>query len=122
MRIETNNPLLQKPDFERIRETAEGKRELRELKKATQQVEAIFLKHLVSEMRKGASDGMLGKGFEAQIYADMFDAGVAEAMSKGRGIGIGDLLYRRMEETALARVAAKMPGPQQTNQSNQEKQ
>ncbi len=90
-----------------VKENPETKRELTRLKKASQEIEAIFLKQLIGEMRKGQTEGIFGKSIESQMYTDFLDEAVAGQMAKGRGIGIADALYKSMESVTLRAAAAK---------------
>jgi flagellar protein FlgJ len=90
-----------------LRSDPEVKKELGRLKKASQDIEAIFLKQLVGEMRKTATKGLFGDSLESQMYADFLDEAVAIAMSRGRGVGMSNQIYRSMEEPVLQRFAAK---------------
>ncbi|MCH8274231.1 MAG: rod-binding protein [Armatimonadetes bacterium] len=98
---------FQQPDLDAVRRTPEAQKELHRLRKATRGVEAIFLKMLISEMRKGSVQSMFGDSLEAKIYADFLDEAVAAQVASGRGIGIGDMLYQRMEEILLRQLAAQ---------------
>ncbi|MCW5945905.1 MAG: rod-binding protein [Fimbriimonadales bacterium] len=97
----------QQAKLDALKEKPEIKRELSRLKKATQDIEAIFLKQLIGEMRKGQAEGIFGKSTESQMYTDFLDEAVAGQMAKGRGIGIADTLYKSMESVTLRAAAAK---------------
>ncbi|HVT11874.1 MAG TPA: rod-binding protein [Fimbriimonadaceae bacterium] len=73
-------------------------KQLRDLKKACEQFEAVFAKQLFSEMRKGAGQVSLG-GDQAgsAIYQDMMDQTVADAIAKKGGLGIGQMLFKQFE-------------------------
>ncbi|HWA83600.1 MAG TPA: rod-binding protein [Fimbriimonadaceae bacterium] len=73
-------------------------KQLRDLKKACEQFEAVFAKQLFSEMRKGIQKVSLG-GDQAgsAIYQDMMDQTVADAIAKKGGLGIGQMLFKQFE-------------------------
>lgn len=96
---------LSKAAIEQLKATPKVKAELAKVRKATQDVEAIFLKQLIGEMRKSSKEGMFGKGIEGEMYADFLDEAVAQAMSRGRGVGMAKQLYGRMEEATLRKIA-----------------
>lgn len=95
-----------KARLEAAKQTPEAHKELARLDKATKDIESIFLKMMISQMRKAGGQGLLGKGFEAQMYSDFLDQSVAQEIASGGGVGIARLLYQRMEETLLRRLAA----------------
>jgi Rod binding domain-containing protein len=104
--------------LEAIRQTPEAKKQLHRLDKATRDVEAVFMKLLIGEMRKTGMQGMLGHGMEAQMYSDFLDGAVAGEIAGKGGVGIGKLLYDRMSNALLRQMAAKQSG--ETIPSNQE--
>lgn len=77
------------------------------LLKASQGFEAIFLRKLLSTMRSTMSENsMFGTGPAGEIYGDIIDYAVAEAMAKKSVLGLADQLYdtlvKRIEKTADA--------------------
>lgn len=68
----------------------------KELRKACEQFEAIFAKRLLGEMRKGVQETHFGDTPGAEIYRDMMDQAIADAMSKRGALGIADTLYRQL--------------------------
>ena len=67
---------------------------LRDLKRATEQFEAVFTKQLVSEMRKGIKSTMGDQPGRA-IYQDMMDQAIGDSMAHQGALGIGQLLYKQ---------------------------
>jgi len=79
---------------------AEGETRLRELKKATQEFEAVFIGYMLKVMRstvEPADDegGALGK----DVYLSMFDQEIALQMARNSSLGIGEMMYRQLEQT-----------------------
>lgn len=79
---------------------AEGETRLRELKKATQEFEAVFIGYMLKVMRstvEPADDegGALGK----DVYLSMFDQEIALQMARSSSLGIGEMMYRQLEQT-----------------------
>ena len=79
---------------------AEGETRLRELRKATQEFEAVFIGYMLKVMRstvEPADDesGALGK----DIYLSMFDQEIALQMARNSSLGIGEMMYRQLEQT-----------------------
>jgi len=76
----------------------------KELKALAQQFEAIFVNQLMKSMRETLpKEGMLSS-FSVDMYESMFDQEVAGEMSKGRGVGLADILY-----TQLSRMNGNKP-------------
>ena len=71
-----------------------------ELRKATQGVEALFVQHLLSTMRRTASLGGSSSGATA-MYRDLMDQAVAQEVAKSGRFGIGDILYRQLAGRVL---------------------
>jgi len=72
-------------------------RELRELKKACQDFEAIFIQSLFKSMRKTVIDsGLFEKDNAHEIYQDMLDAEIAHQTASQQSMGLADQMYRQM--------------------------
>jgi Rod binding domain-containing protein len=75
---------------------------LNELKKATQGVEAMFVKDLLAAMRRGMPKSGFGeKGLGTEIYKDMFDQALADSLGKTGALGIGKILYKQLANQAI---------------------
>jgi flagellar protein FlgJ len=80
---------------------AEGETRLHELKKATQEFEAVFIGYMLKVMRStvepadDAEDNALGK----DVYLSMFDQEIALQMARNSSLGIGEMMYRQLEQT-----------------------
>ena len=81
--------------------------ELQKLKKASEQVEAIFVRDLLAAMRRGGGDSF-GKGFGATVYRDMFDQAMSETLSSRGAFGIGDLLFKHMGKGVVGQEWTKI--------------
>ena len=69
--------------------------QMRKLKEASRQIEGMFVKDLLTQMEKGASKSLFGKGPGAAIYQDMFTQAIADSVSKGGHFGIGNTLEKQ---------------------------
>ncbi len=68
-----------------------------ELKKACQDFEAMFINMILKEMRKSIpKQGMLHGGLQEDMYTSMFDQKMAEKISRGRGVGLWQDIYRQL--------------------------
>src|SRR4030095_23328 len=80
---------------------AEGETRLHELKKAKQEFEAVFIGYMLKVMRStsnpadDAEDNALGK----DVYLSMFDQEIALQMARNSSLGIGEMMYRQLEQT-----------------------
>jgi len=71
-------------------------KEEKELKALAQQFEGIFMNQLMKAMRATLpKEGMLSS-FSVDMYESMFDQEVAGEMSKGKGMGLADVLYTQL--------------------------
>ena len=71
----------------------------KKLKRACQDLEALFLEQLMKSMRKTVSEsGLLGKGFAQETYGEMLDRELVKRMSHSSGIGLAKILYRQLAE------------------------
>ena len=76
-----------------------------ELKRASQEFEAIFLAQLLKVMRETIEEsGLTEGGFGKSIYTELFDQEVALNMARRGALGIADMLYENL--------SAKEAGPQ----------
>lgn len=73
-----------------------------QLKQACQQFEGYFLDMMFKEMRKTVpQDTLLGdQDNQQQIFTDMMDQNLADAMAKRGDLGISQMLYNQLGPTA----------------------
>ncbi|NVM21131.1 MAG: rod-binding protein [Desulfobacterales bacterium] len=70
------------------------------LRQACADFEAIFLHYILKSARKALpQDGFLGNTHESKVYRSMMDQEMARAMARGRGLGLGRLLYQQLDKT-----------------------
>ncbi len=81
---------------------------LAKLKDAANNIEAVFVKDLLKEMRKGVNKVSLGKSYGGEIYQDMLDEKLAESASKSGSFGIGTILYRQFSKDVMRQEAANV--------------
>lgn len=90
----------------RLQKEAEsgGYKDDKELRALANQFEAIFVNQLMKSMRETLpKEGMLSS-FSGDMYESMFDQEVAGQVSKGKGMGLADVLY-----TQLSRMNGDKP-------------
>ena len=80
--------------------------ELKELREACQDFEAIFLQQLFRIMREsGPKSDLLNGGFAEDVFRDMLDEQLAQEISSSGDFGLSDLLYEQMREYVVAQAA-----------------
>lgn len=73
-----------------------GHKDDKELRALATQFESIFVNQLMKAMRETLpKDGLLNS-FSVDMYESMFDQEVADEMSKGKGMGLADVLYTQL--------------------------
>jgi len=83
----------------------------KELRALASQFESIFVNQLMKSMRETLpKDGLLSS-FSVDMYESMFDQEVASEMSKGKGVGLADVLY-----TQLRRMNGDKPDGEENSQ------
>jgi len=73
-----------------------------EIKDASVQLEAIFLKLMYNEMWKTVPKDTLfsdGNDNAMEIYRDMYNEELTKKAAEGGGIGLADFIYRQLTET-----------------------
>jgi flagellar protein FlgJ len=71
----------------------------KELKKACQDFEGIILNMMFSEMRATIQKSeLIPSDAGTDIFQSMMDEELTKATSKGRGIGIADMLYKQLSK------------------------
>ncbi|HWR38001.1 MAG TPA: rod-binding protein [Patescibacteria group bacterium] len=73
------------------------------LRKVCQDMEAVFLNMLMSQMRATIpKDPLLGESNAQNIMQSMLDTEMTKNMAKAGGIGLADMLYRQLSPTHSA--------------------
>jgi len=93
----------------RAAQASAGEKQKVELKKVSQEFEAIFIAQLLKVMRETIEEsGLTEGGFGKSIYTELFDQEVSLAMARRGVLGISDLIYRNLVEKDTG--AAESPG------------
>ncbi|MDP3686856.1 MAG: rod-binding protein, partial [Sulfurimicrobium sp.] len=64
---------------------------------AAQQFEALFLNMMLKSMREATPQDGLFDDSNTRLYTGMLDSQLAQSLSKGKGIGLADMLVRQMQ-------------------------
>ena len=110
MALTTNSPSLNMPAWDSrmsgaLKTNGNVSEDDKKLKKACQEMEAVFLNMLLKSMRATVpkSEGN-GSGMQADTMQSMFDMEMTRNMAAAGGTGLADMMYRN-----LTRVAAANP-------------
>ena len=69
------------------------------LEKACSDFESIFITYMLKSMRTAVTeDGFLENSNESKIIRSMFDENLALGMSKGKGMGLGKMLFESLKD------------------------
>jgi flagellar protein FlgJ len=84
------------------------------LRKAAEGFEAIFFRQMLKTMRSTVPEGnMYGSGSTGEMYADMVESSLADAMSQQGRLGIANTLYnqmvRRIDQLEMSRKSLSHP-------------
>ena len=87
-------------EFERALEKALEEKDDKKLKKACNELEAVFASMMFKQMRNTVrKSGLIDGGTAEEMYEDMLFDKYAEEISKGKGIGLGDILYKQLSKS-----------------------
>ncbi len=78
------------------------------VRKVAQQFESIFAKMVLSSMRQASStvgDSMFGSD-QQQFYQGMFDDQLSVELTKGKGLGLADMLVQQLTRSGLVKGGA----------------
>ena len=77
---------------------AAGKNDPKALREAARQFESIFTQMMLKSMRDASMGDSLMDNDQSKFYMEMFDNQIAMQLSKGRGLGLADMLVRQLTE------------------------
>jgi len=76
------------------------------LRAAAKQFEALFTQMMLKSMRAASFGDSMVDSKDTEFYRDMYDQQLAVEMSKGKGMGLADMLVRQLSSTGLAKPGA----------------
>lgn len=86
--------------FEKALEKAMEEKDEKKLKQACSDLEAIFVSMVFKQMRSTVQKtGLIDGGMAEEMYEEMLYDKYAEEASKGKGIGLADLLYQQLSKS-----------------------
>ena len=77
-------------------QSAYSEKDDKKLKEACEGFESYFLNMMLKEMRKTVPESESDSSYALNMYQEMLDEEIAENASKGKGIGIGDMMYNQL--------------------------
>ncbi|MFH0730481.1 MAG: rod-binding protein [Pseudomonadota bacterium] len=82
------------------------------LKKACADFEGILLNYMFEAMKKTVGEGgVFGNGFRKDMYESMFTQAVSTTLARGKGVGLGEALYRQVSNRTGAETAGSPEAP-----------
>jgi len=87
--------------FDKILEEAKKSGDTSELRKATDELEAIFINMMMKSMRSTITetDGIFKKSESEKMFQEMLDEEYANSMAASGGIGISDMIFKQFEQS-----------------------
>lgn len=86
-------------DASSVAEQGKNAKKDAELKKACADFESVFVQKMFEGMRKTIpKSGLLDGGMQEEIYTSMFDEELSKLVANGKGMGLGDMMYRHMQK------------------------
>jgi Rod binding domain-containing protein len=74
-----------------------------ELREVSKNFETIFMQMMLKEMRNSvAKSSLLGNSQATEIFESMHDEQLSKQLASSGGIGIGDLIYRKLQQVTVA--------------------
>jgi peptidoglycan hydrolase FlgJ len=91
--------------------TSGGNKDAEELKELAKEFESIFVNLLIKSMRDTLPKDGLINSHSLDMYQSLFDEEVANEMArtKGRGVGLADVLYTQLSRKYLQDSEAEQP-------------
>jgi peptidoglycan hydrolase FlgJ len=81
------------------------------LRKVAQQFESMFTRMMLKSMRDAVGTDPIFGSDQEKMYQGMYDDQLALQLSKGRGLGLADMLVRQLQRMAGANAGAAAPSP-----------
>ena len=73
-----------------------------QLRRACQDLEAVFLRHLLEKMRETLpKGGLLGQTRDEQLFRSLLDSALADEMAESGSLGLGRMLYDQLSRAVL---------------------
>lgn len=74
-----------------------------ELKQVSQKFESIFVQMMLKEMRNSVQkSNLMGNSQASEFFESMHDEQLSKQLASSGGIGIGDLIYKKLQQVTMA--------------------
>jgi flagellar protein FlgJ len=80
------------------------------IRKVAQQFESMFTRMMLKSMREAVGTDPIFDSDQQQMYQGMYDDQLALQLSKGRGLGLADMLVRQLQRLGVPGAAAAAAG------------
>jgi flagellar protein FlgJ len=84
------------------------------LRETARQFESLFTNMMLKSMRDASGEDSLFGSDQQDFYQDMFDQQLSAQLSKGKGLGLADMLVRQLMQGAGAATTAATQWPPRT--------
>ncbi|WP_129644797.1 flagellar assembly peptidoglycan hydrolase FlgJ [Peristeroidobacter agariperforans] len=91
-----------------LRNDATSKQDVATLQEAAKQFESLFTQMMLKSMRdanRSFSEGSMFSSSQSDFYQDMFDDQISLELSKGKGLGLADVLVRQLAQSGMVKGA-----------------
>lgn len=87
--------------FDKILEEAKKSGDTTELRKATDELESIFINMMMKSMRSTITEteGIFKKSESEKMFQEMLDEEYSKTMAASGGIGISDMIFKQFEQS-----------------------
>lgn len=85
-----------------------GAQDVAAVREAARQFESVFTRMLLSSMRSASPGDPLFDSHESGFYRDMFDDQIAVEMSRGKGLGLAEMLVEQLIRAGAVSADAQM--------------
>jgi flagellar protein FlgJ len=87
-----------------------GTQDVAAVREAARQFESVFTRMLLSSMRSASPGDPLFDSHESGFYRDMFDDQIAVEMSRGKGLGLAEMLVEQLIRAGAVSSDVEMKG------------
>jgi Rod binding domain-containing protein len=84
--------------------------EMTQLRRAAREFEAVMIEHMLKTVRQSfPKSGFMPSGAGQSLYQDLADEQMAKAISRGGGLGLGDVIIRAMTRSRMQKASSPPP-------------
>jgi flagellar protein FlgJ len=84
--------------------------EMARLRHAAREFEAVMVEHMLKTVRQSfPKSGFAPSGAGHSLYQDLADEQMAKAISRGGGLGLGDVIMRSLTQSRMKKASSSPP-------------